>query len=473
MKKLLIVNIICLYSFTSYCQNVQQNKIDIIKDKVVKYFNNQNADSLYSLAGKDFKKQLNEEIFKTICNTNLFPLGKIKLASFEKFENGVSKYKTEFDAATLSMFISLDDEDLLNIFLFKPYKKQITGLLGASKTDNKLSTPLDKKIDSLLQQFMFSSNTVGLSMGILKNGKKYFYNYGETKKNNKEIPTSKNLYEIGSITKTFTGLLLAKAVIENKINLNDPVNKYLPKDIPTLQFEGDTLRIVHLSNHTSGLPPLPTNFDATNSINPYKDYDNDKLNAYLKVAKLSRKPGEKFEYCNLAVGLLGNILESINKMPFEKMVQNFICSKTDMNNTKQFLTKTDSSLFVQGYNEDIDEQSQWDFKALAAAGCIRSNTEDILKYAVLNLNATVNELQSAVELEHVVTFTKGEENIGLNWFIREWGWGKIYFHNGGTGGYRSFLAINPKTKNAVIILSNTAISNDKIGVEILKYIDKK
>jgi CubicO group peptidase (beta-lactamase class C family) len=190
------------------------------------------------------------------------------------------------------------------------------------------------------------------------------------------------------------------------------------------------------------------------------------------VAKLSRKPGEKFEYCNLAVGLLGNILEHINKMPFEKMVKDFICSKAKMNDTKQFLTKSDSVLFVQGYTADIASQSQWDFKALAAAGCIRSNAQDMLTYAALHLGTADKSLQTAINLSHQPTFDDGNQKIALNWFIQDWGWGPVLFHNGQTGGYHSFFAINEKTKNAVIILANTAVSNDEIGVKILQYLDK-
>ena len=265
---------------------------------------------------------------------------------------------------------------------------------------------------------------------------------------------------------------MAKAIIEKKISLNDAVNKFLPKDIPVIRFGNDTLKIVHLTNHSSGLPPLPDNFGATDLVNPYKDYDETKLNAYLKVAKLFRRPGEKFEYCNLAVGLLGNILERINKMPFEKMVHNFICSMAGMTNTKQFLVKTDSALFVQGYSESILPNSQWDFKALAAAGSLRSNAEDMLKYAAFNLYTADKTLQKAIELSHQTTFDAGQQQIALNWFIQDWGWGKVLFHGGQTGAYKSFLAINPKTKNAVIILSNTAVSNDEIGVKIEQYLDK-
>ncbi|GAB2822515.1 serine hydrolase [Ferruginibacter profundus] len=479
MKKIFLA-VTYLFSLAACAQDLQKEKNEAMKDKVVLFFNAQNSDSLYGLAGAVFKKQLSAEKFKAVCDNNLFPLGKITSAEFEKNEKGVCKYKTSFEAVVLSMYISLDTEGKLETFLFQPYKKPVTGEVTKTKTDNVLATELDKKMDAIVQPFMFESKTVGMSIGVLKDGKTYFYNYGETRKGNGLVPAAKNLYEIGSITKTFTGFILSKAVIENRIKLDDPVNKYLPKNIPLIKFGDDTLKIMHLANHTSGLPPLPDNFGATDLVNPYKDYDEAKLYTYLKVAKLSRKPGTKFEYCNLAVGLLGNILEKIYERPFEKMVKDFTCSIQGMNNTMQFLTEKDSALFVQGYDANISLQSQWDFKALAAAGCIRSNTEDMLKYVLFNELILPDDskdkgnifLKQAISLSHLPTFDVGQQQIALNWFIQDWGWGKILFHGGQTGGYKSFLAINEKTKNAVVILANTAVSNDEIGVKILQYLDK-
>jgi CubicO group peptidase (beta-lactamase class C family) len=472
MKKVLIIALAVCYSLAIFSQDIQKEKNDAMKSKVVQFFNIQNSDSLYALGGAGFKKNISADKFKAIGENNLFPLGEIKLAEFEKIEKGISKYKVTTDEAILSMYLSLDSAGLLEMFLFQPYKKEVTGDIKKTKTDNTLITELDKKVDAIIQPFMFETKTVALSIGVLKDGKTYFYNYGETKKGNGQIPSSKNLYEIGSITKTFTGILLAKAVTENKIKLNDPVNKYLPKNIPVIKFGDDTLKIVHLSNHTSGLPPLPDNFDTTDLTNPYRNYDEKKLLEYLKHASLSRKPGQKFEYCNLAVGLLGYILQGVNKMPFEKMVTTFISSKAGMTDTREFLTKKDSISFMQGYDESIALQSQWDFKILTAAGSLRSNTEDMLKYAALNLNALNEKIQKAIDLSHTATFDAGQQKIGLNWFIQNWGWGQLWFHGGATGGYRSLLAINPKTTNAIIILSNTAVSNDEVGVSILKYIDK-
>lgn len=457
---------------TAAAQNSPKEKIEAVKDKVIQFFNTQQPDSLYALAGTAFKKQLSAETFKGVYENNLAPLGTFKTAEFETLEKGVAKYKAAFDAALLSMYISLDSAGKMETFLFQPYKKPVTGPVIKTAMDNPLATDLDKKVEDIIQPFMFESKSVGLSVGILKDGKQYFYNYGETVKGNQQLPSNKNLYEIGSVTKTFTGILLAKAVTEGKLKLTDPVNKYLPKNAAWLIYDGDTAKLVHLSNHTSGLPPLPDNFEMTNEVNPYKDYDEAKLLAYLKTAKLQRKPGTKHEYSNLGVGLLGYILSKTYKMPFEEMVTKFIASNAGMTDTREFLQQKDSALFMQGYNAALEKQSQWDLGALTAAGSLRSNTSDMLKYAALNVETADPVLRKAITLSHTPTFTDGQQKICLNWFVQNWGWGNILFHGGATGGYRSFLAINPVTKNAVVILCNSFTNIDAAGVALQKFLDK-
>ncbi|MFN8251536.1 MAG: serine hydrolase domain-containing protein [Ferruginibacter sp.] len=472
MKIILLAWVLGAGYLTAAAQDSQKEKIEAVKVRVVKYFNAYQPDSIYALAGPVFRKQLSAEVFKKVYENNLVPLGILNADEFESMDGRVAKYKAVFAAGTFSMYLSLDSTGLIETFLFQPYKKAVTGPVVKTTTDNKLLTDQDKKLDEFIQRFMFESQAVGLSMGVLKDGKPFFYNYGETVKGNKQLPTNKNLYEIGSVTKTFTGILLAKAVTEGKIKLSDPVNLYLPKDAAWLVSGNDTARIVHLSNHTSGILPLPDNFDMTNMENPYKDYGEDKLLAYLKTAQLQRRPGEKFEYCNLGVGMLGYILSKIYKMPYEAMVTTFITSKAGMHDTREFLQRQDSALMVQGYNDAVQKQGPWDFKVLTAAGSLRSNTADMLKYAMLNLHSNDTALQKAITLSHQVTYDAGKQKVGLNWFVQNWGWGDIYFHGGATGGYRSFFAVNPATKNAVVLLCNTFVNVDEAGVKLLKNLDQ-
>ncbi len=458
----------------AHAQSAAAN-IEAMKAKVVKFFNASQPDSLYALAGKDFRKALSYEQFEAISNNQLFPLGPIQETVFERMNGAVAIYKLEMEAGKFQLLFSLDAEVKLKVFLVRPYKEEIKGPVTSTKTNNAKKLPIDILVDSILQKAMFLSKAVGVSVGILQDGKTYFYNYGEMQRGKGVLPVNTALYEIGSITKTFTGTLLAKAVVEGKIKLDDPINKYLPKSIPTLQLEGKAVRVVDLANHTSGLPQLPDDMIADNDItNPYATYTKEQLFNFLKRAKLESKPGSKHAYNNLAVSLIGIILEDLYKLTFENMVQTFICAPAGMQNTKQHLLATDSILKMRGYDALLTENSQWDFKAFTAAGSLRSSTKDLLEYAKFNLMQLplTKKQTEMISLAHQTTYEVAGLKLGLNWFMQNWGTGEVLMHGGATNTFRSIFGIHKKSNTAVVILANTAVSFDDAAVEILRKISK-
>ncbi|HSC37381.1 MAG TPA: serine hydrolase domain-containing protein, partial [Chitinophagaceae bacterium] len=260
----------------------------------------------------------------------------------------------------------------------------------AKKTaaSNPLSTPTDKKVDEIARAYLLRPNTAGLSIGILKDGKTYFYGYGETARGNNSLPGPETIFEIGSITKTFTATLLATAVQEGKLRLDDPVNKYLPDSIPVLQYNNRVVTITDLSNHTSAIPRMPSNFGKTitDRRNPYINYTVENLYSFLAHLQLTRDPGTQFEYSNAAVGLLGTILQKMYNDSYESLIVKYICDPLSVQDTRVFIRKNDSARFAKGYNDQGEQTSQWDLPAaFAGAGAIRSTASDMLKYAAAQL----------------------------------------------------------------------------------------
>lgn len=458
---------------TNFCCMAQLQKIDSVCRLVKKYFNDKDVVQLYGLCGKDFQKQLTLENLRQVCENNLFPTGVIKETVFESSESGLNKYKVVFASVNLTLLLSLDKEDKIETFLFQEYKKNNVKKSYTVSATNRLSTALDRAVDQAVQPYISDLNTVGLSIGILKDGKTYFYGYGETAKGSGRLPTKNTCFEIGSISKTFTATLFADAVIKGKVKQNDPINKYLPDSIHLLAFNNEPITLQTLANQSSGIPGLPDNFGLNQETmaNPYKEYDESKLFQFYKNFNPVRKPGEKYEYSNLAVGTLGVILERVNHSSYEQMLLKTVCNPLGMHNTRQFLRKTDSSHFAKGYDEEGRYALPWDFKALAGAGAIRSTAADLLKYAKANLGKAPAILYKDLQLTHGITFKSNIATVGLGWhYIRprnDW----VIFHNGGTGGYRSYLAIHLQKKYAVIILSNSAISVDNMGNEIMKWLE--
>jgi CubicO group peptidase (beta-lactamase class C family) len=453
-------------------QNRQKQKTDSVSILVRKKFNEKDVAGLYALTGDAFKKALSYETLLSFCNNNLYPLGEIKELSFEKETNGICKYKSVFTTVSLSLFLGLDKTDKIETFLFKPYVDDKAKKSQKAASSNPLVSPLDKEVDSASQPYISMLHTTGLSIGILVNGKTFFYGYGETAKGNGQLPNEHNMYEIGSISKTFTATLLADAVEKGKVKLDDPASKYFPDSIPDLEYQGLPVTLKSLSNHSSGIPRMPSNFHPSDNNNPYKDYSDQDLYRFYKTFKLDRKPGAEYEYSNLAAATLGVILEKVYKKTYQDLIVEIICDPLGMNETREFIRKNDSIRFVKGYNEEGNYNSQWDFEAMAPAGSIRSTASDMLIYANAQLGKGPAALEKAIQLTHEKTFSNGAVNTALAWHYIKPGKDEVIFHNGGTGGFRTYLAVNLEKKFAVVVLSNTAISVDEMGNAIMKSLEE-
>jgi CubicO group peptidase (beta-lactamase class C family) len=466
---LFILTSLIALSKSSSAQSRQQQKVDSVFQLVKTYFNQKNADAIYNMAGDDFQKEYSISAFSDVANKQLFPLGEIKESSLISFvNNSTATYKLKFDAVALQLLMNLDKRDKLGLFLFQSYVEPPANKTALVASNNPLRSAMDKKVDTVARAYIQKANTVGLVIGVLDNGQVSTYSYGEVAKNTGKLPDADNFFEIGSITKTFTATLLAWYVNEGKISLTDKIIKYLPDSVsanPGLQ--GITL--LNLVNHTSGLARIPDNLisHATNPLDPYKDYTKELLYAYLKTCKLESKPGEKYAYSNLGVGLLGSILETVSGEPYSQMVRDIICKPLDMFSTDQFISPVLAPRAVQVYNSYGQPTPAWNFDVLAPCGALKSTLNDLLLYTRANMRAGTDELSKAFELTHKVTFTK-DVKIGLAWHIIRVNGVEYIFHNGGTNGSSSFLAFNTDKHLAVIVLANAAESTDPVGTGILK-----
>jgi CubicO group peptidase (beta-lactamase class C family) len=458
-------------STVASAQTRQQQKVDSVFTLIRQYFNAKNADAIYNLTGDAFQKELSIIAFSDIANKQLFPLGEMKEAVLMSFvNNSMATYKATFSSVTLQVFISLDLKDKLETFIFKPYTPPDNNKTALVPSSNPLLTIMDKQVDTVACKYIQKANTVGLCIGIIKDGKTSVYSYGETVKGKGKLPNADNFFEIGSITKTFTATLLAWYVNEKAVKLTDPITMYLPDSVAVNQSL-KSITLLNLINHTSGLSNVPDNLkdNMTNPFNPYRDYTKQLMYSYLKTCRLNSNPGEKYAYSNLGVGLLGAILQYVSGKTFEQMVSEIITRPLGMLSTAQYLNPLISPRFVAVYNSDGLPTLAWDFDVLAPCGALRSTVNDLLRYTNANMHPGKDSLSKAVELTHHITFTK-DVKIGLGWHIIPVNGVSYYFHNGGTYGSNSFLAFNPDKNIAIVILSNAYEPTDAVGAGILKKI---
>lgn len=446
----------------------QQRKTDSVTRLIQKFHNNRDAASTYAMSGKAFRSQLTDTAFQDVFARLAAGLGELENLQLESFTNKLAHYKARYAKAEMSMFVSLDADDKIETYYITNYRSPVRQQGDTLAYANPLQTPLDRKVDSLVKDFILTNNILGMTVGVIDKGKEFIYRYGEIKKGSNQVPDQKTLFEIGSLTKTFTATILAWYVDQGKIKLTDPINKYLPDSIGILAFNSKPITIETLSNHTSGLPRLPIDFfNGADNSNPYRHYDNQKLFSFLKRFKPFRAPVEKYEYSNLAVGLLGVILERVSKKPYEQLLLEIICKPLKMADTKIKLNKSDSLKFSTGYAADGSYAHSWEFQSLVAAGGIRSNISDLLKYAQAQMSDASTPLQKAIALTHQQTFASGQTIVGLGWHLstKE----KYLAHSGQTGGYTSVIFCDPKQKRAVVMQLNTAVEPSHIALQLMNW----
>lgn len=302
-----------------------------------------------------------------------------------------------------------------------------------------------------------------------KNGAK-FYNIGTVSKEaNAKAVDKDTVYEIGSITKVFTGILLAEAIKRGEVKLNDPISKYLPKTVKSPTFNGNEITLFDLTTHGSSLPRMPANFAPKDSLNPYADYSVEQMFSSLNEIKLDREIGSKFDYSNLGVGLLGYILAQEAKMSYEDLVKARILKPLGMKNSAITFTPSMRANLAMGHNDYGQQTSNWDLLTLAGAGALRSTASDMAKFLLANLGLKKTKISDSLAeaLKMRKTYDTPPFKLGFNWITTKSGDKDIVWHNGGTGGYRTYAGIDQEQKKGVFVATNGVSNIDDIGFHIL------
>ncbi|WP_462252473.1 serine hydrolase [Ekhidna sp.] len=326
-----------------------------------------------------------------------------------------------------------------------------------------LSTELKESLKLRIE----NGENTGIVIGLIDENGVAYYSYGVKSLKTNEPVDENSVFEIGSISKTFTGILLAEQVKRGKMNLDDPIQKYLPDGVTAPTRNGESIMLVHLSNHTSGLPSLPSNFSPEDQTNPFADYSVEQMFEFLNTYELTRDIGSQYEYSNYAVGLLGHILAESGSTTYEELMIEKIAKPLGLKNTRITLNDDMKSELAKGHVYHF-EVKNWDLPTLAGAGAIRSTATDMIKYLSYNMGIKSSKLSKAMELSHQNTRTANAQPIvGLGWHRMISDGVEIIWHNGGTGGYKTFAGFTSDGKKGVVVLSNSVISVDDVGVHTL------
>lgn len=347
-------------------------------------------------------------------------------------------------------------------------KKLITLLLFISlgyitnAQENKISTEVK---DHIKQRVDEGVNT-GIVVALIDGEKVEYYSYGIADLKTGANVDKNSIFEIGSISKTFTGIIVADEVVKGKMKLSDPISKYLSEytKVPTRNDKEITIKDV--ATHSSSLARMPDNFAPANPNNPYADFTIEMAYDFISGYELTRDIGEKYEYSNLALGMLGHILELQYKKDYESIMVDRIANTLGMDNTRVVFTPNMIKHLAKGHNNG-EEVENWDLPALVGAGGIRSSAVDMVKYIQANMGVIKSPLYEAMQLSHKTAYENEDQKfkIGLTWHFDNDG--AIVQHGGATGGYRAFAGFVKGTQKGVVVLTNSTEGIGAIGRKLL------
>ena len=285
------------------------------------------------------------------------------------------------------------------------------------------------------------------------------------------IPVNENtLFNIGSITKTFTTLLLADMVKQGLVNLTDPIERYLPSSVKVPEFNGQKITLEHLATHTSGLPEFPPNL-LDNNGNIIESYNANQLYQALSNTKLTRAPGSQFQYSSFGMGLLGRILSLKADVSYNQLVKDRILNVLGMNDTKITLSQNEiNNSFPVGHRGGKEITTPKIPMILADAGAYHSTAPDMLKYISANLGLIHTKLDDAMKLQHLIRHTGVNANpmnyteyVGLGWRILTNFGTEVIAHTGAINGWNANVAFIPSKQIGVVALCSCDPTDADMG----------
>lgn len=265
-------------------------------------------------------------------------------------------------------------------------------------------------------------------------------------------------FEIGSVSKTLNALLLQQLIDAGKLGLDDPVQAHLPKGVSMPKHGDSPITLRHLLTHTSGLPSLAPSWQIRDPANPYREIDRKALHKGLASITLSRAPGAQFEYSNLGAMLLSDIISRSADKPFPKLAAEQIFAPLQM---ASFVGKPPKGVVVaRGHSPNGAEVAAWDFDpALAGVGGVRASLNDMIHYVEAQIGRRESALDAVIERSQQPVNPAEGRPMAMGWMIAPLNGDKVLVHEGGTGGFSSFVAFRADHSRGVVVLSDTALTS--------------
>lgn len=315
--------------------------------------------------------------------------------------------------------------------------------------ENKSNKDIPEIVEHYAKEFLEDDRIHSVSIALFNKGKEYTFHFGEQNPGKKNPPTDVTLYELASVTKTFTGTMVAKAILDKKLSLEDDIRDYLPQEYPNFEFDGETITIRDIITHTGGFPNFPPSAESKNEF----------WNGLHQIT-ISSKPATEFRYSNTAPEITAYILEQAYGIPYQKLVEESIFKPNEMTATKFLLNEKEKNLLIQGYNGEKEPQEHYKNNLWGGISGIHSNTKDLIQYIKYHLDESIPEVKES----HKNFFsTPYGFDIGYHWNIVEIDDEVCYRHHGGIWGMQNWLMIFPESNTGIAVLSNASFGGSLLS----------
>lgn len=312
----------------------------------------------------------------------------------------------------------------------------------------------------------------GMAVGIYDGGRTetYFLGVADPSAAAPVPPAADTIYEIGSISKVFTALLLADAAGRGEVKADDPLSALLPDGVEAPRRDGKEITLEHLATHFSGLPRLPDNMRGETLEDPYAGYTRENLFDFINGHRLGRAPGATYEYSNLGVGLLGTLLAQRGGSDYDALLRDRIAGPLGMTDTGVGLSPDQQRRLAPPHRGGL-RVGNWGFDALAGCGGVRSTVHDMLLFMAAHVEPESTALRAAI-----VDASRRRRDVAdtpwgmaLGWHVA--GDRSTLWHTGQTGGYSAAVFVNAAGKKGVVVLANGADSTvDALAERIIQAV---
>lgn len=401
------------------------------------------------------------------------------------------------DTCTHSLYLYVSQMPPLTIkYGNQPVKLLLFCLLILTGCENEPSpepqfNSFGEELEYLVEKYV----RMGAAIGIVDQQQSIHEIYaGSISKQRTDTPDGHALFEIGSITKTFTATILAQMILDGKIALGDELETRLPEgEAHVPNWNGTMVTMEHLATHSSGIPKSPR--DSNQSLppgydpyDPYAAYTTEYVYDYLNNwCELLFEPGTRYSYSNTGMGLVGHVLGLIDGSSYEDVLNREILEPLGLYETTLFISGEHIPMLAPGHDEDLDSVNNYDAQDIfQGAGFLKSSLHDMLIYLKAQMGLSQTSLDDAMALTRQPHFNVGpvtyndregryDLSIGLAWHIDVLPEGyTFYWHGGRTNGYMAYMAFDPDALTGVIILCNQSFAGAiiRFGEDLLKAVNK-